>query len=119
MPNFPTKPDLGAKHDGGKPRWFMLMTNCAKALAGIMGVLEFGAKKYSPGSWVSVPDAEIRYKDALYRHLHELELGNLRDEESGLLHYDHIATNALFLSELAHRGEPKQGAMEQLELPLK
>lgn len=95
-------PAIGAKFDGGKPRWFMLMMYCAKALAGIMQVLEFGAKKYSPGSWQAVPDGELRYKDALYRHLHEVEKGDLYDAESGLLHYDHIATNAMFLSQLKH-----------------
>lgn len=119
MPNSPIKPNLGAKHDGGKPRWWMLMKECATALGGILRVLEFGAKKYAPASWANVPEGTVRYKDALYRHLHEVELGNLYDEESGELHFDHIATNAIFLSELHHRIQKEKAEPKQLELPLK
>lgn len=92
----------GMKFDGGKARWFMLMQGCHKALAGVMGVLEFGARKYSPSSWKQVDDGMMRYKDALYRHLHAVESGELYDPESGLPHIDHIVTNALFISELMH-----------------
>lgn len=92
----------GMKYDAGKARWYMLMEGCRRALAGVMGVLEFGARKYSPDSWKTVDDGMMRYKDALYRHLHAIESGELNDPESGQPHIDHVVTNALFISELLH-----------------
>jgi len=91
----------GLKYDGGKPSWVLLMKGCAKALLGVVGVLDFGAKKYSADSWKQVENGESRYRDALYRHLNAIESGELIDPESGLSHWDHICTNALFLSELS------------------
>jgi hypothetical protein len=72
-----------------------------KALAGVAAVLTFGAKKYAAHSWKQVENNKERYRDALYRHLNQLEAGELVDAESGLSHWDHIACNALFLSELS------------------
>lgn len=83
-----------AKHDAGKPRWSLLPW---RALAQVVLVLEFGARKYAPGGWMTVPDAEQRYRDALIRHLVAEMDGEERDPESGLLHAAHTACNALFL----------------------
>lgn len=91
-------PDL--KFDSGKPRWSLLMQGLAKGLAGIVAVLTFGAKKYAAHSWRNVQNGQERYKDALYRHLHAIESGELTDPESGCFHWSHVATNALFLHEL-------------------
>lgn len=91
----------GLKFDGGKPSWVLLMKGCAKALLGVVSVLDFGAKKYSADSWKQVENGQSRYRDALYRHLNAIESGELIDPESGLSHWDHICTNALFLSELS------------------
>ena len=96
-----TSKGAGLKYDGGKPSWVLLMKGCAKALLGVVGVLDFGAKKYSADSWKQVENGESRYRDALYRHLNAIESGELIDPESGLSHWDHICTNALFLSELS------------------
>lgn len=90
----------GLKFDSGKPRWSLLMQGCAKALAGVAAVLTFGAKKYAAHSWKQVENNKERYRDALYRHLNAIESGELVDPESGLPHWDHVACNALFLSEL-------------------
>lgn len=92
------EPDL--KFDSGKPRWSLLMQGLAKSLAGIVAVLTFGAKKYAAHSWRNVQNGQERYKDALYRHLHAIESGELLDPESGCSHWSHVATNALFLHEL-------------------
>lgn len=92
------EPDL--KFDSGKPRWSLLMQGLAKSLAGIVAVLTFGAKKYAAHSWRNVQNGQERYKDALYRHLHAIESGELTDPESGCSHWSHVATNALFLHEL-------------------
>lgn len=91
----------GLKHDGGKPRWTLLMTGVPKALAGVVSVLTFGAKKYAAHSWKQVENNQERYRDAFYRHLNALESGELVDPESGLPHWDHICCNALFLSEIS------------------
>lgn len=97
--SLPTQePDL--KFDEGKPRWSLLMQGLAKSLAGIVAVLTFGAKKYAAHSWRNVQNGQERYKDALYRHLHAIESGELTDPESGCSHWSHVATNALFLHEL-------------------
>lgn len=91
----------GLKFDGDKSRWTLLMGGMPKALAGVAAVLTFGAKKYAAHSWKQVENNTERYRDALYRHINQLESGELVDSESGLSHWDHIACNALFLSELS------------------
>lgn len=104
----PTTPNPQAfKADAGKPRWSLLMSGCASAVAGVVRVLTFavnpvsaGGKGYVPNSWKEVPNATERYKDALHRHLNKIELGETHDDESGELHWNHVATNALFLAEL-------------------
>jgi hypothetical protein len=94
------EPAGGMKFDGGKPRWSLLMQGCSKALAGVAEVLTFGAKKYAAHSWKGVENNKERYRDAMYRHLNAIESGEVLDPESGLPHWDHVACNALFLSEL-------------------
>jgi hypothetical protein len=90
----------GLKFDGGKPRWSLLMQGCHSALNGVAEVLTFGAKKYAAHSWQQVENNKERYRDAMYRHLNAIERGEVLDPESGLPHWDHVACNALFLSEL-------------------
>lgn len=99
---YDPQPSQGSdlKFDSGKPRWSLLMQGLAKSLAGIVAVLTFGAKKYAAHSWRNVQNGQERYKDALYRHLHAIESGELTDPESGCSHWSHVATNALFLHEL-------------------
>jgi len=87
----------GAKDDNGKPRWDLLPW---KAIAGLVSVLTFGAKKYSPNGWRTVPNAKSRYTAALLRHLYCIQNGELLDKESGLRHIDHLLCNAAFLAEL-------------------
>ena len=107
-------PDQAFKADGGKPNWFLLMSGkgCAAALAGVVRVLSFavrpvaeGGKGYTEHSWRQVPNARERYEAALYRHLNKIALGELVDDESGESHWDHVTTNALFLSELTKAGQ--------------
>jgi hypothetical protein len=92
----------GMKFDGGKPRFSLLRFGCARALRGVAKVLTFGAQKYAAHSWREVPEGVDRYWSALERHLNEIGTHGLdsRDEESGLLHIDHVGCNVMFLSEL-------------------
>lgn len=104
----------GLKYDGGKPRWTLLTRGCALALQGVVAVLTFGANKYAADSWQDVPNAEERYRDALYRHLAAIEqYGPLSvDPESGLLHWYHVACNALFLATFASKRAIKEAEKE-------
>lgn len=92
----------GAKFDGGKDRWSLLLGGMPKALRGIVKVLTFGAVKYEDHSWREVPDSIDRYLSAQMRHMNAILIEGPAavDEESGLPHIDHFNTNGLFLAEL-------------------
>lgn len=86
-----------AKNDAGKPRVGLMLSDFPNALRLVAEVSTFGAKKYAPSSWRTVPDAKERYWDAVGRHL--LEAQGV-DEESGLPALAHLAWNVLALLEL-------------------
>ena len=90
----------GLKHDSGKGQWSLLTKGCPNALAGVVAVLTFGAKKYAAHNWKSVEDGKTRYLDALHRHLNAIARGEKVDADSGLPHWHHVTCNALFLAEL-------------------
>ena len=94
------KQGLGAKHDAGKVRAGLLVTDFPKALTAVAWVATFGVDKYAEASWRMVPDAERRYRDALHRHILAQAGGEVNDSESGLPHAAHIGWNALALLEL-------------------
>jgi hypothetical protein len=83
------------KFDGDKPMMNLVPLSSVYAVAQVM---TFGAKKYSPNGWKSVPDAVNRYTAAMLRHMTAIQEGEEVDEDSGLPHADHVACNALFLS---------------------
>lgn len=87
----------GVKHDAGKPRWDLLPL---RGTGAVVDVLTFGAQKYAPDGWRTVPDADDRYYAAALRHLVEWRMGRQIDPESGLTHLAHAACNLLFLAEL-------------------
>jgi hypothetical protein len=88
---------IEAKADRGKPNYTLVPTEIIKE---IEKVREFGCMKYSdPENWKKV-EVE-RYHQALLRHTlaiwHDV---SSFDEESGLMHLSHIATNVAFILEL-------------------
>lgn len=89
--------DNSAKADAGKPRLSLVPRKIIWAIARIR---EYGNKKYGdPNNWKRV-EAE-RYRDAAYRHfMRYLDDPTGVDEESGLPHLWHLATNISFLCEL-------------------
>ena len=89
-----TLPGTGPKYDEGKLRYSLVPPVAMKGLA---EVLTFGAKKYAPNSWQQVQNAEVRYLDALYRHLEAFRSGEKIDDESGLHHLKHALCNVAFL----------------------
>lgn len=92
---------VGLKYDTGKLLFSLLTRGMALALRSVAAVLTYGAIKYKPDSWKTVPNAEERYEDALDRHTNSWKAGELYDPESGLSHLTHMAVNTLFLLELA------------------
>ena len=93
----------GMKFDAGKLMAGLMVSDFANALLAVSEVTTFGAKKYAPRSWMTVPNARDRYNDALHRHLLMAAAGEKQDQESKLLHAAHVAWNALALLELEIR----------------
>ena len=89
------RPTGGLKYDAGKLRYSLIPPEATRALA---EVLTFGARKYAPNSWQTVPNAPERYLDALMRHLEAHRSGELYDPESNLPHVYHLLCNAAFLA---------------------
>ncbi len=92
---------IGRKDDKDKMRYSLMVEGMPKALSKVIEVLEHGAKKYDVHNWQKVENGLERYKEALYRHVMNMDGGLFsKDKDSGLLHLAHIACNALFLLEL-------------------
>lgn len=91
--------DQEAKADGGKIRPTLVPVSLIRAVA---EVREYGCRKYhDPDNWKKV--ADVRYKNALYRHWLAFLDGEERDPESGLPHLWHIACNVAFLIEMEEK----------------
>ena len=86
-----------AKADSGKP---ILSLVPPEIIFEIEKVRRYGVDKYKdPENWRRV-EVE-RYHQAILRHTMAIwEDVTARDEESGLLHLSHIATNIAFILEL-------------------
>ena len=53
------------------------------ALSAVIRVLEFGATKYQENNWKHVPEAKVRYYDAMQRHIDAWWQGEQKDPETG------------------------------------
>lgn len=84
----------GDRFNTGKLKWSLVSW---KALAPMVQVLEFGAKKYDDWNWTK----GLKYTEvceSLLRHVHSFMEGEDDDPESKLTHVGHILCNAMFLS---------------------
>ena len=99
----PEPEKIGLKFDNGKLLYSLIPPETLKALA---EVLTFGAQKYAPNNWMLVENGEIRYLDALFRHLEAFRSGETHDPDSKLHHLSHVLTNVAFLHYL-HTKESK------------
>jgi len=99
----------GRKDDAGKPLAGILYEDFPTALQQVISVATFGAKKYARGNWKDVADAEVRYWDAMHRHLLAFCSGPGIDEESGESHLAHAAWCLLALMELPRIGQKGMG----------
>lgn len=87
--------EAGAKLDAGKNRPGLVLFSFARALDAVTAVGTYGANKYSDNGWITVPDGERRYTDAMMRHLLKEAGGETHDKDTELLHAAHAAWNAL------------------------
>lgn len=92
------KNDTALRFNEGKARLSLLL-DAPHAVEGVVEVLEYGCKKYSRSNWKKgLNHTEVI--DSMLRHISSYLKGEDVDKESGLPHVDHVATNAIFLSEL-------------------
>lgn len=96
--------EAGAKLDAGKRRDGLVLLGFSRALAAVSAVGSYGANKYTDNGWMSVPNGQARYTDAMLRHLLSEASGELTDKDTGLLHAAHAAWNALARLDLMIRG---------------
>lgn len=94
----------GTKLDAGKEPMRLVLHAMPRALLAVGRVAAYGARKYSAGSWQSVPDGVARYTDAMLRHALQEGIA-AHDAESGLPHAACVAWNALARLELMLREE--------------
>lgn len=88
--------DQALKRDSGKLQMELIPPS---TLISLGKVLTYGADKYSPHSWKKVE--KERYIGAILRHLVKyMEDNSSIDNESGLLHIEHVLANACFLNDM-------------------
>lgn len=95
----------GKKYDVDKPRMDLLPP---WALESVAEVLTFGAKKYAPGNWKVVQEAESRYMAAAMRHMTLYLKGERDDKESGIHHLSHAICGLMFVVDLELSKEAKE-----------
>jgi hypothetical protein len=107
----------GRKDDSGKLD-MSLLEDVPRALEGIVEVMQWAITKKQPtpyerGSWQYVDSFKQRYMAAMRRHISKRDKARLGegdrfeplDAETNLMELKHIATNAIFLLEMAMREE--------------
>lgn len=98
----------GAKADEGKSP---IVRGCLqyfpRAIKMVADISLRGASKYSWKGWESVPDGEVRYADALGRHIIDEAIDGPIDRDTGCLHKGQVAWNALAALELYLRSLEK------------
>lgn len=87
------------KADQDKLRADLVLDGFSLALTAVAEVATFGAKKYTPNGWASVPNGQQRYRGAGDRH-RLARARELHDSESKLPHLAHEAWNRLAELEL-------------------
>lgn len=95
------KDNEGLRHNNGKPRYDLIHPVAER---GLVDVLTKALDKYPEFNW----ERGMSWRTvvaSLKRHLAAFEMGEEYDEESGLLHIDHVQANAHFLSTYQHLGE--------------
>lgn len=84
------------KHDSGKLRYGLIPPIAEREM---VGVLTFGAKKYSVDNWRNCDDLS-RYVDAALRHISAYRTGQQKDEETDLHHLAHAMCCLSFIVDI-------------------
>lgn len=108
---LPQAAPVVAKYDDRKvPIFKGVMRYFAASLAAVARVSEAGSVKYSWSEygkgWAQVPDGEVRYTEALLRHLSDEAKGEFYDMDTQTLHAANAAWNALARLELILQRRP-------------
>lgn len=92
--------EVGKKYDSNKPMAGSVIRVFPQAIMAVGAVIREGAKKYpNPNNWKLNDNIEARYFDSLIRHMCKHFSGQVKDEETGLLHLIHAAWNSLAILE--------------------
>lgn len=86
----------GRKFDQDKPMFGLIPPYMEEEVA---RVLTFGAGKYAEDNWQVVPNGKKRYLNAMRRHIHAFQKGEINDPETGLHHMAHAICCAMFIGE--------------------
>jgi hypothetical protein len=97
--------NFGVKYDDLKDRWNLLPI---RAIRKVVGVLTYGARKYSDHNWSKVPNGYERYYSAALRHIAARAEGEKLDPETKLPHLAHAICCLIFIMEL-DEGEVQSG----------
>lgn len=100
---MPLKKETGLRYDDGKTPYDLIPP---ELLEGVGQVLGYGARKYSKRNWELGMDWS-RVFASLMRHAWKFWRGEKVDEETGLPHTWHMATNVAFLMAYEARGKGK------------
>ncbi len=92
----------GIKFDTQKTQPGLLYKDLVNACAAVIRVLDLGAKKYSRANYLKVED--VRYEEAMLRHLQAYFQGEAVDPESGESHLAHVVCCVMFMLEKKARG---------------
>lgn len=107
-PNGVRADQPGAKLDAGKsPVRRGLLEYFPRACMAVADISAAGAKKYTWNGWESVIGGEVRYGDAIARHICKAAIEGPIDPDFGMLHAAHEAWNALARLELILRAAEK------------
>ncbi|MFA7223092.1 MAG: dATP/dGTP diphosphohydrolase domain-containing protein [Bacilli bacterium] len=91
---------LDQKHDEGRPAVGQMMADFPRALLMLAKLTSYGIKEgKAAGEWKNIPNAKIRFENALGRHNLEMHIHS-RDQDSMYLHASHRAWNAMAVLEL-------------------
>lgn len=111
-PVIPAGAGPGAKDDTGKIRYDLIPTALEEGVARVLTYGAFqrprenGTKGYGKNNWQGVEDAKGRYFSAMRRHIAAYRRGERNDQESGLSHLAHAATNLAFLLSFEEGHDP-------------
>lgn len=91
------------KNDQEKPKLSKIW-RFYDALLGVLKIVDFGAKKYGDGNWLTASQDDInRYYEAGQRHLAAHLRGELIDDDSGNPHIYHAITTLLMATQLEEK----------------